>query len=106
MIRHAERLSIMQRPVIGRKLMVLIVISLLLDLDMYIDVIYPNTVVNPKLLEDLCLQPPALEDGESGATWDTFFLQTNQFHSVCGEMVMIQSPQMMQLMMPLLSPNL
>ena len=55
MIQHAKRLSIMQRPVIGQKLMVLIVISLLPDLDMYIDVIYPNIVVNPLVLEDLCL---------------------------------------------------
>ena len=39
---------------------------------MYIDVIYPNTIVDPKLLEDLCLQPPASEDGESGVTWDSF----------------------------------
>ena len=60
MIPHAEMLSILQRPIIGQKLTVLIVISLLPDLDMYIDVIYPNTVVNPKLLEDLCLQPLAL----------------------------------------------
>ena len=74
----------MQRPVICRKLMVLIVISLLPNLDMYIDEIYPNIVVNPMVLEDLCLQPPALEDGESGVTWDTFFLRTNQFHSVGG----------------------
>ena len=64
--------------------MVLIVISLLPDLDRYIDVIYPNIVVNFKLLEDLCLQPPSLDDGESGVTWDTFFLHTNQFHSVGG----------------------
>ena len=49
-------------------------ISLLPKLDMYIDVIYPNIIVNPKLLEDLCLQPPALEDEEGGVTWGTLIL--------------------------------
>ena len=39
-------------------------------------------------------------------TWDTFFLLTNQFHSVGGEMRMIQSPQMMQLMMHYWAPPL
>ena len=45
----------MQSPIIGRKLMLLIVISNLPDLDMYIDIIYSNIIINPKLLEDLCL---------------------------------------------------